>query len=212
MNVEIQGCTPVYMATSGNHVRCLQLLLKAGASPECLNYSTPPLFRAAALGNEQCDALLIRAKANLETKFQDMTAVWRGAFNGHLSCVKLLLQAGANRNHLNERGFSAAWAAKSQGYEECFEYIRDFEDGEASYILHENISVTVIPPDSFSAIAQNRNIHFQNRFGQDVTLSAGELLGVSTNQQQNYPQITAGSITIITSDVKMIQSKKKDNI
>jgi len=200
VNIEIQGCTPVYMAASGNHAGCLQQLLAAGASSECLNYSTPPLFRAAALGNDQCVELLIKAKADLEKKYQDMTALWSASFYGNLTCVKLLLEAGADKDHLNESGLSAAWAAKAKGHKKCFRYIRDFENVATSYIQRENINVKVIPAASLRGIAQN--FPRQNTPHQNVTLSTGELLGISRGQTQNYPTITAGSITIITSDIK----------
>lgn len=203
INVEIEGCTPVYMTASNNHVSCLRALLAAGASPECLNYSTPPLFRAAALGHDQCVELLIKAGANLDSKYTDTTPLWRAAFNGHYSCVKMLLKAGANKNCLNDDSFGAAWAAKTQGHQACFELIRDFENSGVSIIQRKNINVMIVPESQLGS--STRWEIPRNSQSVATTLSTGELVGAPADQRQNFPKITAGSITIIASDFGKIQ-------
>jgi ankyrin repeat protein len=101
----------------------LELLLKAGANPNLMNYragiypytSKPslrytPIISAASRGNRHVVAMLL-ANPGIKVDAQDEdgnTAMMSAARNGSLDIVELLLKAGADPNLKNNRGKTAA--------------------------------------------------------------------------------------------------------
>ena len=80
------------------HEKCVQLLLKAGASPNTSKGKTALMY-AAERGHFKCLAPLVKGGADVNpTTRSSRSAVSSAVENGHHKCVTALLDAGAKVN------------------------------------------------------------------------------------------------------------------
>lgn len=83
------------MSVGLGHVKCVNMLIKYGASINLVDEDLhPPLFRAVVNGSSDVVTLLVQAGANVT--WQDRrgkTAVHLAAAMGHLDCLTILAQA-----------------------------------------------------------------------------------------------------------------------
>jgi len=104
---------PLHYAIQNDHPAMVELLLKAGSSPNtALGYggedatSEPPLHMAVASGNVEIVKILLKHKATIERRdTYSETALHDAAGAGNAEIVKLLIGAGANVN-ARQLGFS----------------------------------------------------------------------------------------------------------
>lgn len=89
-----RGKTALHLASEGNHINVVQILLKHGAKADAISDGGwTPLHNAAQNGWTEVVALLLAANANVNSKLSnEMTPIHWAAFNGHEDVVKLLLE------------------------------------------------------------------------------------------------------------------------
>ena len=87
------GWTPLAQAASDGRLRCVELLVGAGAALDCGG-----LANAAGNGHGGCVKLLLAAGAGADCLDPggQTSALWKAAKDGHLECVQLLLASGAD--------------------------------------------------------------------------------------------------------------------
>merc|ERR1719265_958091 len=74
--IQNQGLTPLMHAAQGGHLKCVKLLLRAGASLEAEDEDgLRPLHFAARSGNQEIGSLLIRAGAKRDALDDSQTSV-----------------------------------------------------------------------------------------------------------------------------------------
>ena len=100
------GEFPVLCAAAGSgSVRCLQVLLAAGADVRLVGWDdVTALHSASSSGHAECVRLLLRAKAPLEAVGMERTALMFAAARGHAEVCQLLLSAGASARARTEAG------------------------------------------------------------------------------------------------------------
>ena len=98
--------TPLTCAAQNNHVRCLHVLLKAGAFVNASNLDqgrSTALMLAADNGYVNCLRFLIRAGADVNMiDVRGDTVLNRMAAKGDVLCMDLLIEAGADVNSVNQ--------------------------------------------------------------------------------------------------------------
>jgi ankyrin repeat protein len=95
----IDGSTPLYLATSNNHIKIIKLLIKANADAnQCKDGGLIALHVAAFNGEENIfKALVIKSNINAQT-VSGRTAAHIAAEEGHASVISILIQAEADFN------------------------------------------------------------------------------------------------------------------
>ena len=98
-NFENAGITPLYVAASGGSLKCVNLLLEAGAQTDPGTRSTP-LIIAAEEGHLQVVRSLVRAGARIDQGTTDTgaTPLHAAAVFGQLEVVRFLVESGANKD------------------------------------------------------------------------------------------------------------------
>ena len=87
---DMGGQTPVLAAAAAGHLRCLDLLLKAGCDlSHCDRHGHDAAAVAAAAGHMEVVKLLMRS-------YGVVLSLQRAARDGHLALVRLLLHCGAS--------------------------------------------------------------------------------------------------------------------
>ena len=114
--------TPLILATKLNHVKCLEILLQAGANLEAIGkYGKTALIRSLEKRHMVCTRMLLAAKAQVNmcnTEF-NWTPLQIAADNGYADAVKLLLDANANVNFPDNIKCTALMAAAARDRTEC---------------------------------------------------------------------------------------------
>lgn len=90
---------PLMLATFGGHLRCVELLLEAGASVNVAHggNGVTPLMAAAVSGSEAMVSMLLKRRAHVNVgEARNWTALTFASQYGHADVVRLLLDAGAN--------------------------------------------------------------------------------------------------------------------
>ena len=92
-----RGVTPLWMAVDKNHVDTIQLLLEAGADPNCQPYDEEkyvfPLYNAAQQNYPEVCDLLLRFGANIDQKFKGGTPLQIAIHYMNTSVIKMLQAA-----------------------------------------------------------------------------------------------------------------------
>ena len=116
------------MQCAGGHLRCVNLLIKAGAdvnlNPLTRDGLPAPLEEAAQRGYVQCLKTLVQAGAELDRKSpvpyrKFDTALMYASENGNVECVRILLQSGASVNAVDWVDGTALIKAVRNGHENC---------------------------------------------------------------------------------------------
>ena len=111
------GMTPLLRAADNGHLKCMELLIKAGAAvntPQNVEYGETSLMKAAKEGHVKCVELLLKSGADVNLWTTDKkrrkallkrgrsigghTALYVAVINKKPECVELLTKAGADVN------------------------------------------------------------------------------------------------------------------
>jgi len=111
---DYRGWTALLEAAVGNHVKCLQILIGAGASIALTNQDgSTALDVATDYGHVDCVSLLAEVDTSTDR------AVIIAARRGNAACLRVLLEAKASPNVRDDGGRSALMLASAYGYSEC---------------------------------------------------------------------------------------------
>ncbi|KAJ8984032.1 hypothetical protein NQ317_012256 [Molorchus minor] len=122
-----QHRTALMLAVSGNHIECVQALLKCGADPNIVdtdNHSC--LFRAVVNGQNSVVQLLLSSNAEVHaTDVNGKTVLHLAAACGHLVCMQMILgymtvETAALKD--NQQCTALHWACYN-GHAHCVEYL-----------------------------------------------------------------------------------------
>lgn len=102
INAQADGWSPAMQASGDGQIKCLRVLISAGADLDAPGErGMTPLMVAAMEDNEPCLAALLKAGVDLEKKDdRGHTAAWVSAAYGTTECLARLLKAGANLDGL----------------------------------------------------------------------------------------------------------------
>ena len=113
--------TPLYVAASNGNLKCVRLLLEAGANKDqalTINGATP-LFVAAQNGHLEVVRFLVEFGANKDQglTMDGATPLFIAAQNGHLEVVQFLVASGVNKNQsMKGNGATPLFIAADQGH------------------------------------------------------------------------------------------------
>ncbi|MCP4660430.1 MAG: hypothetical protein GY856_33935 [bacterium] len=113
---EATGAAPLALAAECGNVDVVQILLRAGASPDW-GGATTPLEAATLEGHIEVVRALIRAFADVNRPVADgFTPLITAASTGNLDMVRMLLKAGAIPGVNDDEGETALTIAKKKGH------------------------------------------------------------------------------------------------
>uniref|UniRef100_A0A8C5B5F6 Serine/threonine-protein phosphatase 6 regulatory ankyrin repeat subunit C n=1 Tax=Gadus morhua TaxID=8049 RepID=A0A8C5B5F6_GADMO len=120
-----QGRTALYLAAQRGFARCVEMLLKHGATCLLKDYRRKwtPLHAAAAEGHMDSLLILVNREESADildsTDIQGQTALMLAALGSHTDCVHILLEKGAAANSADKKGCTALHRAAVMGSEGC---------------------------------------------------------------------------------------------
>ena len=120
--------TPLYAAASGGSLKCVLLLLEAGAENDKGRVDTgeTPLFAAARNGHLEVVRFLVKSNANFHLGLADngATPLFAAARNGHLEVVRFLVRSGANKDQgRTDNGETPLFIAVRHGHLEVARFL-----------------------------------------------------------------------------------------
>ncbi|KAM4522549.1 ankyrin repeat and SOCS box protein 2-like isoform 1-T3 [Odontesthes bonariensis] len=111
------GETPLLVATSNDHLGCVQVLLENGAKPDIANYDKEtPLYKASEKNNAAIVAELLNhgAEVNIHC-ILGWTALQQAVLQNNVEICEMLLKAGAKHSLRNVYGISPLFTAAQYG-------------------------------------------------------------------------------------------------
>nr|XP_023013531.1 serine/threonine-protein phosphatase 6 regulatory ankyrin repeat subunit A-like isoform X1 [Leptinotarsa decemlineata] len=124
-----QHRTALMLSVSGNHIDCVQTLLKCGADPNIVDTDEHScLFRAVVNGHDGVVQLLLSNNAKVQTTdVNGKTVLHLAAACGHFVCMQMILDY-MTENEVkakdNQQCTALHWACYN-GYANCVEYLLD---------------------------------------------------------------------------------------
>lgn len=112
------GLRLMHVAAMADQVKCAELLLAHGASPDTIDHrSRTPLFHAAAWGHAESVAWFLRHGAAVDHRDQDAhQAIHLAVQNGHEVALSMLIARGADVNARLTEGTTPLHSAVSLDY------------------------------------------------------------------------------------------------
>uniref|UniRef100_A0A0K2TKJ7 Transient receptor potential cation channel subfamily A member 1 homolog [Aplysia californica] n=1 Tax=Lepeophtheirus salmonis TaxID=72036 RepID=A0A0K2TKJ7_LEPSM len=132
---DLQGSTPLHLASTYNRLDTVKLLLANKANPKCIDIDErTPLHEACQEGNvEVVNAIISESEANFSTDFvkeliqkkdgEGNTSLSIAVSSGSIKIVELLLEYGANVNSKNKHSVSVLHCAARTGQIESVELL-----------------------------------------------------------------------------------------
>lgn len=104
INAQSDEWSPAMQACGDGQIKCLRVLISAGADLEAAGeFGMTPLMVAAMEGEDQCLGALLKAGVDLEKKDgAGRTAAWYAAAYGNLDCLARLFKAGVDIDECEE--------------------------------------------------------------------------------------------------------------
>uniref|UniRef100_A0A1I8F179 ANK_REP_REGION domain-containing protein n=1 Tax=Macrostomum lignano TaxID=282301 RepID=A0A1I8F179_9PLAT len=146
---EINGCSPLYMASQNGHVKVVESLIKAQADVNLQDINGCSMrspLKASQNGHQQVVDLLIKAQADADVNTQRRTGLsplYLASQNGHWKIVELLIEAQASVNLQEQHyGSSPLYIAAQNGHQQVVNALiksascRDFQQNIGSTPLH----------------------------------------------------------------------------
>ncbi|XP_076254649.1 uncharacterized protein LOC143192825 isoform X1 [Rhynchophorus ferrugineus] len=122
-----QQRTALMLAVSGNHIECVQALLKCGADPNIVDKDEHScLFRAVVNGQHNVVQLLLSNKAEVKTKdVNGKTVLHLAAACGYLKCLQLIVEYMDENDILSRdnQGCTVLHWACYHGHMNCVKYL-----------------------------------------------------------------------------------------
>ena len=120
--------TPLYEAASSGSIKCVLLLLEAGAEIDkgAMGTGATPLVAAAENGHLEVVRFLVGSGANKDQGRTDngATPLFMAARHGHLEVVRFLVESGANRDQgLADNGATPLFMAGRNGHLEVVRFL-----------------------------------------------------------------------------------------
>ena len=122
-NYNDNGYTALMAAARGDHVKCVKLLLQAGADVNL--YTNDNSFTAIQCAkSEECLELLIQAGADVNITYSyEAYPLISCARRRKPKMVEMLLNAGADVNCRDKAGYTALNAAAAKGDDQCVDLL-----------------------------------------------------------------------------------------
>ena len=139
LNKEINGWTPLRIASYYGHVEVVTELLKEGAEQIADIKGFTPLMLAAQKGHTDIIQVLLNSStATIDMKLHasGQSALYFAAINGYSDAVTALLDAGADCDIKDKLGFTPIMAACQEGHHEIVKKL--IEKGGANPELPDN--------------------------------------------------------------------------
>ena len=120
--------TPLYVAASNGSLKCVLLLLEAGANKDQGKTDTglTPLCIAAHRGHLEVVRFLVESGANKDQGLRDNgeTPLCIAAHRGHLEVVRILVESGANKDQgRTDNGATPLFSAAHSGHLEVVQFL-----------------------------------------------------------------------------------------
>ena len=125
------GMTPLFAASGNGSMKCVSLLIEAGANKDQVhrNSGATPLFIAAQNGHLEVVQFLVESGAKKDQGRTDdgSTPLFIAAENGHLEVVRFLVESGANTDQCRTSdGAMPLVIALQQGHLEVVQFLVGF--------------------------------------------------------------------------------------
>ena len=120
--------TPLCEAACKGSLKCVHLLLEAGANKDQATTATgtTPLFMAAHKGHLEVVRFLVESGANKDqaTTSTGATPLYVAAQNGHIEVVRFLVEVGANKDQgMTDSGATPLYIAAQNGHLEVVQFL-----------------------------------------------------------------------------------------
>ena len=114
---DINGATPLQLASQEGHLEVAQLLLEAKADKhEADKHGRTPILTASQHGHLEVARLLLEAKADKDKSDNDgFTPIFTASEGGYLEVTQLLLEANAGKDKANKNGTTPMLFASQEG-------------------------------------------------------------------------------------------------
>ena len=125
---DADAMTPLYAASLNGSLKCVCLLIEAGANQDQgrTDDGATPLFIAAYQGHLEVVRFLVECGASKDqARTNDgATPLFIAAHQGHLEVVRFLVESGANKDQgITDRGATPLFIAAHQGYIEVVRFL-----------------------------------------------------------------------------------------
>ncbi|XP_051532559.1 serine/threonine-protein phosphatase 6 regulatory ankyrin repeat subunit C-like isoform X2 [Myxocyprinus asiaticus] len=130
--MDIQGQTPLMLATLGCHIDCVHMLLERGSNPDTGDKRRcTALHRAAVIGSEECVlALLVHGAFVLCRDIHGRSPLHLAASCGHAGLLRRLLEAASVSDPLDSlldyTGYTPVHWAAYHGHKDCLEVLLEY--------------------------------------------------------------------------------------
>ena len=126
---DADGKTPLYVATNHGSLKCVHLLIEAGAQIDqgLTDLGETPLHAAAEEGHIEVVRFLVESGANKDQGMTDdgETPLWVAAWKGHLEVVRFLVESGANKDQGMTDGNTPLYQAARKGHVEVVQFLAE---------------------------------------------------------------------------------------
>ena len=125
---DANGMTPLCAASLNGSLKCVSLLIEAGANKDqgLTDDGATPLYIAAQEGHLEVVQFLVESGANKDQGLTDdgATPLHAAAQEGHLEIVRFLVESGANKDQgLTDDGATPLHAAAQEGHLEVVRFL-----------------------------------------------------------------------------------------
>ena len=124
---DANAMTPLCVASLNGSLKCVFLLIEAGANQDqgTTDTGSTPLFIAALHGHLEVVRFLVESGANKDQGTTDIgsTPLFIAALQGHVEVVRFLVESGANKDQgTTDHGVTPVYAAAEEGHVEVVRF------------------------------------------------------------------------------------------
>ena len=184
--MKASGCHINSGGAPSHYLKCLELLVQAGADVNATNEDTvSALHVATSYGFSEGVHFLLRrgADVNIQSRYRKKTPLMEAVAGGQVTCAKYLLDAGANVNSMNSEGCTALMCTDPSNDSWAEELIEKVDYVEcAKLLLRSGAKINILNRDSRNALQQQVALCYGSQCADLCLLlfAAGETLGGTT--------------------------------